>query len=149
MTALVNKKAFQLNANHLLDDRRMVHIVNMSGGFLYCEGQGGLWLGLDWSLSSKVSCMRTSPPPNRQNDTHTTENITFPQLHWRAVKTFMAYWPLSCTFRAWFGRVFATCSVRSSTEDESPTTTTNGSSTPSVKSGSVTPYSRATSASTR
>ena len=52
-------------------------------------------------------------------------------------------------FRVWCGHVFATCLVRSSTVEELLTTTTNVSSTHSVKSGSVMPSSRATSAFTR
>ena len=51
MTALLNKKVFELNAIHLLDDRRMVHIVNMSGGgggsciVRGREGCGWGWIG--------------------------------------------------------------------------------------------------------
>ena len=86
MTALLNKKVFQLNAIHLLDDRRMVHIVNMSGGgrgpciagsklykFERVGGGGreGCGWGLDWSLSGKGILYEGSPPeqPERQTDT--------------------------------------------------------------------------------
>ena len=52
------------------------------GGALLVGGQGQ-----QWSLAGEVQCIigngHMGPPPNIM--TNTTENITFPQLRWRAV----------------------------------------------------------------
>ena len=59
--------------------------------FEYVFGGGGSHVICDWSMAS-----HGTPAVNRQTrtQTHTTENITFPQIRWRVVKYINTSFPL-------------------------------------------------------
>ena len=61
--------------------------LNMSRGFLYGGGAGLGGSPCDLCLTSGTIGRGHMGFPCVQNETCTTENITFPQLCWRAVKT--------------------------------------------------------------